>query len=116
MNKKKAGKILNEYLGKWLKKVGFKQSRFDECLFYKDNMLFFLNFNDGIFLASTEISIKTTVQDLIVIWFDLEYQCTLYDYLGVNLEDFPDGKIKVTLPQKKVGISQRMDGKLTPVV
>ena len=85
-------------------------------------MLFFLNVNDGIFLASTEISIKTTVQDLIDIGFDFECQGNLDDYLGFNFEDLPDGKIKVTLPHlinqiiQEVAISQRMDDKPTPAV
>ena len=67
-NKKQANKIWNKYIGKGLKRVGFKQSRVDECLFYKDNVLFFFYVDDVIFLAPIE-----TVQDLIDIGLDLEY-------------------------------------------
>ena len=49
---------MNEFLGKGLKKVGFKQSRVDECLFYKDNMLFFFYVDDGIFLAPSKHAIR----------------------------------------------------------
>ena len=61
-------------------------------------MLFFFYVDDWIFLAPLENEIKTTVQDLIYIGLDLEYQGYLDDYLGVNFEHLTDGKIKVTQP------------------
>ena len=117
---KQAGKIWNEFLEKGLKKIGFKQSRVDECLFYKDTMLFFFYVDDGIFLAQSENAIKKTIQDLIGIVFYFEYQGYLDDYLGVNFEHLPDGNIKVTQPYlidqiiQEVGITPRMAGKPTP--
>ena len=120
MDKKQAGKIWNEFLGKELKKIGFKQSKIDECSFFKDNMLFFFYVDDGIFLASSENLIKRTIQDLIDIGFDLEYQGHLDDYLGIDFEHLPDGKFKVTQPYlidqiiQEVGIRPRTAKKNTP--
>ena len=116
---KQAGRVWNEYLGKGLRKIGFKQSKVDPCIFYRDNLLFFFYVNDGVFVGSTEDEIKTAVKQLQKN-FDLEYQGDLSDYLGVNFQPLTGGRIKISQPHliqqiiEEVGISNRMVGKPTP--
>ena len=116
---KQTGRVWNEYLGKGLREIGFKQSRVDPCIFYRDNLLFFFYVDDGVFVGSTEDEIKTAVKQLQKN-FDLEYQGDLSDYLGVNFQPLTGGRIKISQPHliqqiiEEVGISNRMVGKPTP--
>ena len=84
-DQKQAGRVWNEYLGKGLRKIGFKQSKVDPCIFYRDNLLFFFYVDDGVFVGLNEDEIKVTVEQLQKN-FDLEYQGDLSDYLGVNFQ------------------------------
>ena len=84
-DQKQAGRVWNEYLGKGLRKSGFKQSKVDPCIFYRDNLLFFFYVDDGVFVGLNEDEIKVTVEQLQKN-FDLEYQGDLSDYLGVNFQ------------------------------
>ena len=49
---KQAGRVWNKYLVHKLKKVGFKQSAFDECLFYKGNAVYVLYTDDSLIVWS----------------------------------------------------------------
>ena len=61
---KQAGRVWNEYLGKGLRKIEFKQSKVDPCIFYRDNLHFFFYVDDGFFVGSNEDEIKVVVKQL----------------------------------------------------
>ena len=48
---KNAGRVWNQYLVKKLKKVVFKQSKIDECVFYKGKVIYALYTDDSILVG-----------------------------------------------------------------
>jgi hypothetical protein len=49
--KKQAGHIWNSYLVTKLREINFKQSLIDDCAFYRDNVVFIVYIDNGIFLG-----------------------------------------------------------------
>ena len=45
---KQAGRVWNKYLVTKLKRIGFKQSKIDECVFYKGRIMYILYTDDSI--------------------------------------------------------------------
>eukprot|EP00957_Ditylum_brightwellii_P103940 7919757-Ditylum_brightwellii.AAC.1 len=48
---KQAGQVWNQYLTQKLLAIGFKESKVDECVFYRDTIIFICYVNDGIFVG-----------------------------------------------------------------
>ncbi len=51
---KQAGRVWNSYLVTKLWEINFKQSLIEDCVFYRDNVIFIVYVNDGIFLGSSD--------------------------------------------------------------
>ena len=47
---KKAGRVWNDYLTGKLLKLGFRRSLVDECVFYRNSLVFLVYVGDGIFV------------------------------------------------------------------
>ena len=62
--KKQAGKVWNDYLTDKLLKLGFRHSIIDECIFYRDSLLFLVYVDDGIFVSLDGSNIDNTIKDL----------------------------------------------------
>ena len=45
---RQAGKTWNEHLVAGLRKIGFESSNVDECVFYRNNTMFFFYVDDGV--------------------------------------------------------------------
>ena len=45
---KQAGRVWNQYLVSKLESIGFTQSHIDECVFYRDNIIFIVYVDNGI--------------------------------------------------------------------
>jgi hypothetical protein len=117
---KQAGRVWNQHLVDGLKSIGFQQSSIDECVFYRKNVIFVVYVDDGIFASPDNAAIDDAIRDLRNARLDLEDQGSLNDYLGVNIERLPDGKIKLSQPHlidqiiHDTKISKRSAGKQTP--
>ena len=48
---KQAGRVWNSYLVDKLEEIGFKPSLVDDCVFYRDNVIFIVYVDDGIFIC-----------------------------------------------------------------
>jgi hypothetical protein len=48
---KQAGRVRNSYLITKLQEINFKQSLIDDCIFYRDEVIFIVYVDDGIFLG-----------------------------------------------------------------
>ena len=51
---KQAGRVWNQYLHKGLMKAGFSQSKVDECVYYREGLVFMVYVDDGIFVAKKQ--------------------------------------------------------------
>jgi hypothetical protein len=83
---KQAGRVWFQYLLKKLESVGFKQSRHDECVFFKDQMMYVLYTDDSILAGPDQKEIEQTVQQMKKAGLDITIEGDLTDFLGVNID------------------------------
>ena len=96
---KQAGRVWNKYLAdKLINKVGFKQSKIDECLFYKGKVIYALYTDDSIITGPDLHEIEQAVTDIKAAGLDVTEEGTLEDFLGVNIDRKEDGTIHLTQP------------------
>ena len=116
---KQAGRVWNQHLVKGLKSIGFKQSKVDECVFFRGNVIFIVYTDDGIFASPDKREVDKAIDEMKQ-HFDMEDQGDITDYLGVNVERQPNGDLKLTQPHliqqviDEVKLSRRIAGKQTP--
>jgi hypothetical protein len=117
---KQAGIVWNQHLAKGLKKAGFVASKVDECVFYKGKTIFIVYVDDGIFFGPDLKEIEQAMKNLDAQGFNLDMMGDFKDYLGINFERLPDGRVKMSEPQlieqilKDVGLSPGANTKSTP--
>ena len=96
---KNAGRVWNEYLVKKLKQIGFKQSKIDECVFYRGTVMYVLYTDDSILAGPDPKEIKKVIKLMKQVKLDVTEEGTLEDFLGVNINRKTDGSIHLTQPQ-----------------
>jgi hypothetical protein len=117
---KQAGRVWSQHLSQGLRKLGFKPSQIDECVYHRQNVLFIVYVDDGIFASPSNSAILQVITELQDIGFVIEDQGQITDYLGVNVEHLSDGRIKLSQPHliddilRDVNLSKRSPGKTTP--
>jgi hypothetical protein len=83
---KQAGRVWNKYLVERLvKKVGFKQSKFDECVFYKGNVIYVLYTDDSILAGPDKREIEAIIMQIKQAGLDITVEGDIKDFLGVNI-------------------------------
>ena len=96
---KQAGRVWNQYLVKKLRKIGFKQSKIDECVFYRGSTMYILYTDDSILAGPDEKEIATIVQDMKQVGLDVTEEGDIQDFLGVNIErKDADGSVHLLQP------------------
>eukprot|EP00957_Ditylum_brightwellii_P209041 15359992-Ditylum_brightwellii.AAC.1 len=95
---RQAGKVWADFLKKGLKEIGFQPSAVDECLWYRDGVIFMFYVDDGIFVGPIQADINQAIADLRGRSFEIEEKGTITDYLGINFEWLPDGRLKMSQP------------------
>ena len=61
---KQAGKVWDDFLSEKVFKIGFERSKMDECVFYRDNLVFLVYIDDGIFFSLDGTSINNVIREL----------------------------------------------------
>jgi hypothetical protein len=95
-----------------LVKIGFVQSKVDECVFYRDGVIFMVYVDDGIFFCISMDKIDQAILELRAAGYDIEDMGDVHDYLGIIFESLPGGKVKLSQPHLIDAILR--DVKLTP--
>ena len=70
----------------------------NDYVLYQCKVIFIVYVDYGIFASPSDTAIDQDIMETGV-KFDIEYQGTLNDYIGVNIESLSDGKIKNLQPQ-----------------
>jgi hypothetical protein len=109
---KQAGRVWNNHLTSGLVKIGFVQSKVDECGFYRYGVIFMVYVDDGIFFCINMDKIDQAILELRAAGYDIEDMGDVNDYLGINFESLPGGKVKLSQPHLIDAILR--DVKLTP--
>lgn len=96
---KQAGRVWNQHLTKILiNRVGFTQSKVDDCVFYKGQVMYVLYTDDSILAGPDEDEINQVIADMRKAKLDITIEGDLQDFLGVNIERKADGTIHLTQP------------------
>jgi hypothetical protein len=92
---KQAGRVWNQYLVDKLREVGFQQSLIDECVFYRDDVIFIVYVDDGLFFGSDDDTLSLIIKKLRD-GLNIEDQGHPADYVGVNIKKRRDGTYEFT--------------------
>jgi hypothetical protein len=83
---RQAGRVWNKHLTAGLMKVGFTQSKVDECVFYGGDLIFMVYVDDDIFFCPHMHDIGKCILELRAAKYDIEDMGNVNDYLGINFE------------------------------
>jgi hypothetical protein len=75
-------------------KIGFVQSKVDEYVFYRDGVVLMVYVDDGICVCINMGKIDQAILELRAAGYDIEDMGDVNDYLGINFESLPGGKVK----------------------
>ncbi len=93
---KQASHVWNSYLATKLREINFKQSLIDNCIFYRDNVIFIVYVNDGIFLGPSDQQLHDIINELCNLKLSIEDQGHPADYVGVSIKKLKNGVIELT--------------------
>ena len=109
---KQAGRVWNQYLvNKLTKEIGFKQSKIDECLFYKGNVIYVLYTDDSLLAGPNKNEVDEIIKQMKRAKLDITDEGNIEDFLGVNIERRDDGSVKLSQPHliKQIISDLKMD-------
>ena len=97
---KQAGRVWNRYLvNKLVKELGFRQSKVDECVFYRGTTLYVLYTDDSLLAGPDKEEIEKVIDDLQTkAKLAITVEGDLADFLGVSIDRRKDGSIHLTQP------------------
>ena len=115
---KQAGRVWNEFLVEKLCSIRFKPSLINDCVFYRDDIIFMVYVDDGIFLGKNDEQLKIVIREIQGIGLDIEDQGHPADYVGVNIKRLKDGSYEFTqraLIDAIIANANLTDAKVKPV-
>jgi hypothetical protein len=95
---KQAGRVWNDYLRTKLVKIGFVQSKYDECVYFRGSVMYVLYTDDSILAGPNDKDIEQAIEDIKSAGLNITVEGDLQDFLGVNIERRSDGTIHLTQP------------------
>ena len=113
---KQAGRVWNQFLTEKLIQVGFRQSKYDQCVFYRKNVIYILYTDDSIITGPSISEIDEAINAIKKTQLQLTEEGDVQDFLGVNITRNDDGSIKFHQPLLIDGILRDLklpqDGKI----
>ena len=76
--------------------IGMKESPHDQCLLYRPGLLMVLYVDDAGLAAPTRAGIDLFVKQLKDLGFDVDIEDDFSEYLGIKIDDLPDGTKKMS--------------------
>lgn len=97
---KQAGRVWNKFLvSKLVGELGFKQSKVDECVFYRGKTLYVLYTDDSLLAGPDPKEIEKVIDELqSKAKLSITVEGDLADFLGVNIDRRKDGTIHMSQP------------------
>jgi hypothetical protein len=93
---KQAGRVWNNYLVTNLWAINFKQSLIDDCIFYRDDIIFIIYAGNRIFLGSSDQQLRDIINELCNLKLSIEDQGHPADYVRVSIKKLKNGIIELT--------------------
>ena len=91
------GRVWNKHLHKGLIELGFIQSKIDECVYYRGELIYLCYVDDSWACAPDKRDVNEFIAEL-KSKFDVTDEGNLNDFLGVNIHRHEDGSIELTQP------------------
>ncbi len=88
--------IWNNNLVTKLQEINFKQSLIDNCIFYRDGVIFIVYIDNGIFLGSSDEQLRGIINKLQNLMLAIEDQGHPAEYVGANIKKLKDGIIELS--------------------
>jgi hypothetical protein len=76
--------------------MGFTTSLIDDCVFLRDDIIFMVYVDDGIFLGNDDLKLQETIKDIQDLGLNIEDQGHPADYVGINIKKLQDGSYEFT--------------------
>jgi len=95
---KQAGRVWNEYLHEKLLQIGFIQSKYDECVYFRGRVMYVLYTDDSILAGPNATEVDQAITDIQKAGLNITVEGDLQDFLGVNITKNDDGTITLTQP------------------
>ena len=76
--------------------LGFQQSLINECVFYRDDVIFIVYVDDGIFLGPDDHKLTNVIKEIKRTGLDIEDQGHPADYVGVTITKHSNGYFEFT--------------------
>jgi Reverse transcriptase (RNA-dependent DNA polymerase) len=89
---KQAGRVWNLHLDSTILQLGRKQSKTNDCLYYKGKELCVVYVDDGILVSPDSEQVQVELNTLRE-KFNISVEGSISNYVGVNVERTEDGKI-----------------------
>ena len=86
-----AGRVWNKFVTDKLKSIGFNQSRWDPCVFWKGQVLYILYTDDSLLAGAKEEEIEDTVQQIKGTGLKITEEGTIDDFVGVHIKRTTEG-------------------------
>jgi hypothetical protein len=85
-SQKQAGCVWNSLLMDKLLSIGFTTSLIDDCVFYRNDVIFIVCMDDGIILGDDDSKLQQAIKDIQDIGLNIEDQGHPADYVRVNIK------------------------------
>jgi hypothetical protein len=93
---KQAGRVWNSYLVQKLDSIGFQPSQIDDCVFFRDDVIFLVYVDDGIFVGNDDTKLQEIIKEIQQLGLNIEDQGHPADYVGVSIKKLKDGAYEFT--------------------
>jgi hypothetical protein len=81
---KQAGHVWNSFLVDKLQSIGFTTSIIDDCVFFRNDIIFMVYVDDGIFLGNNDSKLQEAIKDIQDLGLNIEDQGHPADYVGTS--------------------------------
>ncbi len=95
---RQAGRVWNQHLVKAFKSIGFKVSKIDESVFYREGCIFVLYTDDSILAGPDPAVLDKVIQDMKEAGLNLTVEGDITDFLGVQINRTEDGAFLLNQP------------------
>ena len=119
---KQAAHNWNNLLTSGLISLGFKQSDHDPCLFCKEDVICVVYVDDTLFFSKDREKVNKVISQLQKLDFELTDEGDVEAFLGIKVDQLPDGTIKMSQPDlinrviETLGLEKQSKQHKTPAV
>jgi hypothetical protein len=76
--------------------IGFTTSLIDDCMFFRNDIIFIVYIDDGIFLGNDDSKLQEAIKDIQDLGLKIKDHGHPADYVSVNIKKLRDGSYELT--------------------